>query len=65
MSPTAAASESEAVVSCFEDVEVMSEAVEERGRHLCVTEDTMVPWQRWRQEADSPDAQAGGIITVV
>jgi hypothetical protein len=39
MSATAAVSESEAVVSCFEDVAMMSEAVEERGRHLGVTED--------------------------
>jgi hypothetical protein len=41
MSATAAVSEPEAVASCFEDVAVMSEAVEERGRHLCVTE---APW---------------------
>ena len=32
-------SEPEAVVSCFEDVAVMREAVEKRGRHLGVTED--------------------------
>ena len=32
-------SEPEAVVSCFEDVAVMSEVVEKRGCHLGVTED--------------------------
>ena len=32
-------SEPEAVVSCFQDVAVVSEAVEESGRHLGVTED--------------------------
>jgi hypothetical protein len=31
ISKTAAVSESEAVVSCFKDVAMMSEAVEERG----------------------------------
>jgi hypothetical protein len=48
MSATAAVSEPEAVVSCFEDVAVMSEAVEgarsSSGRHRS----TMVPWQWWR-----------------
>jgi hypothetical protein len=39
ISATAAVSEPEAAVSCFEDVAMMSEAVEERGRHLGVTED--------------------------
>ena len=36
---SATAAVSEPVVSCFEDVAMMSEAVDERGRHLGVTED--------------------------
>jgi hypothetical protein len=39
ISATAAVSEPEAVVSCFEYVALMSEAVDERGPHLGVTED--------------------------
>ena len=37
MSATAAVSVPEAVVPCFENVAMMSEAVEGRGRHLGVT----------------------------
>ena len=36
-------SEPEAVVSCFEDVAVMSEAVEKRGCHLGVTKHLVMP----------------------
>ena len=36
-------SEPEAVVSGFQDVAVVSEAVEERGRHLGVTEHLRMP----------------------
>jgi hypothetical protein len=60
-------SESEAVITCLEDMAVVGETVEESGRHLGVAEDSgpLQHWQQrlpWLQPEDyaSPGGNAGG-----